>query len=327
MKQIPIIVSLDVEPDEYETNVAVRAPWRGFVDTYRVLSDLRPRLALATGSPVRYSWFLRMDPQVEYGYGSATWVTDQYREIVSDLAVRDELGLHIHATRWDEKSGGWIGDYGDQEWVNSCVESAFNAFQKALKRPCRSVSFGDGWSSNEAIALLEKLGAEFFLSIEPGAKPSGLDLGYPFTGRWTDYRSAPTDLYRPSRTNYLRADAKSRRNIWMIPLSAGKYDGVKALRLRRLKRFAKSLGIDTQRDNESQTLRLDIPPDSFRRTVEGVLKISNASYLSVVVRSDVSVHLQGKANLERNFETLRTHPQVRNFRFVTPAEAIDILTN
>jgi hypothetical protein len=328
VKEIPVILCLDIEPDEREIDVNVRAPWRGFVETHKLFSELRPRLELATDSPVRLSWFLRMDPQVEYGYGSATWVTDQHREILSDLQLRDdELGLHIHATRWDETAGGWIGDYGNQDWVSTCVRTSFNAFQKALQRPCRSVSFGDRWSNNETVALVERLGAEFYLSIEPGAKPSGEELGYRFTGRWADYRRVPSHPYRPSKANYLQASAKSGRNIWMIPLSAGKYEGPRAFRLWRLKRLAKSWGIDRQRNSESQTLRLHIPPEPFRKTLDGLLKIANASYLAVVVRSDVGAHLQRRANLEQNVEYLRSHPQVRNFRFVTPAEAIDILTN
>jgi hypothetical protein len=328
VKQIPVIISIDVEPDEPEIDIALRAPWQGFVETHKYFSELRPQLKMATGSEVCFSWFLRMDPQIEFGYGSASWVIEQYREIVSDLEMKkDELGVHIHAYRWDEASRGWIEDYGDQEWVNTCVTTAFNCFQKALKRPCKSASFGDGWGSNEAIELMEGLGAEFYLSIEPGADFSGLHLGHGVTGRWPDYRSAPSHIYRPSRINFLQADARSERNMWMIPLSAGKYDGVKALRFSRLKRLVKVLGIDRQRNNECQTLRLDTPTKSFRRTVDGLFKISKASYLSLVVRSEVCARSSRRARLERNIEYLRSHPQARNFRFVTPAEAVRLVTS
>ncbi len=326
MKQVPVIICVDVEPDEHEIDINLRSPWNGFIETYKLFSKLRPLLELAAHSPVRFSWFLRMDPQIEIGYGSSTWVLDQYPEIFSDLQLKDdELGLHVHATRWDKLTSRWIGDYGNQEWVATCVKTAFNAYSKALQRSCKSVSFGDRWSNNEAIALAESLGAESFLSLEPGAKPSGSELGYQFDGEWPDYENTPTDIHRASTATGPLDQRKSDGHIWRIPLSTGKYEGSKTFRFWRVKRLAKALGIDLQRHNESTTLRLHIPPDVFRQTVEGLIRISNASYLSVVVRTDACSNPAQRSNLECNIEYLRSHSQLHGFKFTTPAETIRLL--
>jgi hypothetical protein len=210
--------------------------------------------------------------------------------------------------------------------LTRCVTMSFAAFQAVLQRPCRSVSLGDRWSNNETVTLLESLGAEYDLGLEPGGKPSGPELGYRFTGVWPDYRGVPTRPYQPSCTNYRREQPGPARNIWIIPLSAGKYEGARAFRFWRLKRLARSLGIDRYRNSESQTLKLHIPPDLFRRTLDGLLMVSKAQYLAMVVRSDVCLDGRWRINLERNIEYLHRHAQVRNFRFATPAETIQILT-
>lgn len=325
MTSLPVILCVDVEPDERQIDLHARAPWRGFEASCEYFSQLRSRLQEVTRSPVHFNWFLRMDPQVEQGYGSATWTVDHYRSLLSDLESNgDELGLHIHATRWNETAQRWVGDYGDEGWVSECVRSSFIAFENALKRPCESVSLGDRWSSNQTVALVEQLGAKYFLSIEPGAHPTGAEMGYEFTGQWPDYAATPTRPYHPSQEDYTRERKRSARNLWMIPLSAGKYEGEKTFRLWRLKRLAKAVGVDGQRHSESTTLRLHIPPEVFRRVIGGLLNISNVHYLAMVVRSEVCFEQPKRARLEENMEFLLQHPQVSRFRFVRPDEAINL---
>jgi hypothetical protein len=327
MQYLPVLICLDVEPDERQIDLNARAPWRGFEATFDFFSQLRPRLIRTTGNPVHFNWFLRMDPQVEQGYSSATWTVDNYLPLIGELEGQgDELGLHIHATRWNEAASAWIGDYGDDEWVNHCVTTSFAAFEKAFNRPCRSVSFGDRWCSNETVALIEELGAEYFLSVEPGTTPRGSELGYDFTGDWPDYSTTPSQPYQPGFEDYRRARKGSSRNLWILPLSAGKYEGEKTLRLWRLKRLAKSIGFEGQRKSESTTLRLHIPPETFARVFEGLVSIANVKYLAMVLRSEVCSNTQKRAALEENINYLTRHPEAERFRFVTPAEAIKDLT-
>jgi hypothetical protein len=326
MSEIPVTICIDVEPNERELDLVRREPWTGFAATYEFYSALRSQLQSITSAPVHFTWLLRMDPQVNLCYGSASWTVDQHPNIIEDLQSHgDEMGLHVHATRWDEAAGIWRGDYGDQEWVDNCVSTSFTAYERVFQRTCRTIGLGDRWSNHETVELIERLGGRYFTSSEPGARPSGEELLYQFTGRWPDYSRVPYHPYRPAMKDYQQEDARSGRDIWMIPLSAGKYEGPKSFRFSRLKRLARLFGVDRQRKRESLTLRLQVAPHDFRRNVDGLLRISRTPYLSFVVRSEVCSRLPKRANLEQNIDYLSRHPQARQFRFVTPRELIEML--
>ncbi len=171
MTKLPVIMCIDVEPDDREIAPFERSDWKGFEHAYSFFRQLRPRLESATGANVRFSWFLRMDPQIEHTYGSPSWVVSRYPEIIDQLqSDGDELGLHIHSWRWDSIKRRWVADHANQSWVEQCVRTSFAAFQRALGRPCQSFRFGDRWMNNETMSLVEQLGAKFDLSLEPGHK-------------------------------------------------------------------------------------------------------------------------------------------------------------
>ncbi|HKQ99694.1 MAG TPA: hypothetical protein VJT09_03410, partial [Pyrinomonadaceae bacterium] len=160
MKSIPICIIIDAEPDERQTDPNDPKDWEGFEKTCEYFKKLRPQLEDATGSPVHFSWFLRMDPQVEQTYGAPDWAVTRYRELIEELtAAGDELGLHPHAWRWDEASGRWTEEMSSQEWINHCVSMGFEAFRKSLNRPCLSFRFGAHWTNEETVELAERLGA------------------------------------------------------------------------------------------------------------------------------------------------------------------------
>src|SRR6266498_519645 len=324
MKQIPVIICIDVEPDEQDFDPVARSEWVGFLEAYKLMSSLRPKLEQATGSSVHFCWFLRMDPQIAFGYGSAKWVGERHGRILKELELKgDEVGLQMHAQRWDGASRTWIADYGNQEWVSNCLQSSFEAFQSFFGRPCESFRFGDYWINNDSVELIDKLGAKYDLTVEPGIRttPSLSRL----TGVWPDYSSAPDHPYRPSQDDYQRPNMKSGRKLWMIPLSGGRYEGPKALRLWRLKRIARGLGFDRQGHHEASRAALDIAPDIFRKLVEGLLKISNARYLAFVVRTDACIRTPEKFNLQENIDFLHSCSSVSRLRFNTPQNALALM--
>src|SRR5687768_1049398 len=110
--RIPILICIDAEIDERRVDPCAPVDWKGFEKSYEFFNELRPRLEMATNSPVHFSWFLRMDPQIAHVHGSPAWVVTRYPELIEGLkAAGDELGLHLHANRWDEHSQDWIADY------------------------------------------------------------------------------------------------------------------------------------------------------------------------------------------------------------------------
>src|SRR5439155_17105828 len=123
-------------------------------------------LVAASGAPVHFSWFFRMDPEIEEAYGDADWVVRQCPGLIDEVRLQgDELGLHIHTTRRDSGRGGWIVDCEDQAWVEHCFRRAFEAYERSLGRSCRSVRSGDRWLNQATVDLVEALGAHFELSV------------------------------------------------------------------------------------------------------------------------------------------------------------------
>lgn len=225
MEKIPIAICIDVEPEKRAIDPNIVADWVGFERTFEFFEELRPRLEDATRSAVHFSWFVRMDPQIAHAYGSPAWPVIRYRRLFDRIAASgDEIGLHIHAWRWDEGLDGWIADMGDQEWVDHCVCMGFDAFKQSLNRPCQSFRFGDHWMNDATLDLVEKLGARFDLTAEPGRK--ALFLPEPYTGCPPDYTRVPRRPYHPSKVNFTECSNAQSRELWSVPLSTCNPDQV-----------------------------------------------------------------------------------------------------
>lgn len=195
MNRIPVVMCVDVEPEERLISSVPQESWCGFETSVKFFSDQRRRLEAVTGSPVHYSWFFRMDPQIAQVYGTASWVAKRYFSIIQELKqAGDALGLHVHPWRWDRKLSQWIADFGDQEWVEQCVRIGFESFFEELGESCRDFRFGDHWMNNATLDLIDRLGAKYDLTIEPGQKRGHVSEA--FTGSFVDYTYVPQYPYR-----------------------------------------------------------------------------------------------------------------------------------
>lgn len=322
MRTIPVIICLDVEPNDREISAAAAGDWDGFEEAIRYFTGLRPRLEKATGARASFSWFLRMDPQIEHIYGLSSWVVKRYGEAIEGLARDgDEIGLHAHARRWDTGHLRWLIDHGDQEWINHCLRSSFDAYRSALGRDCRSFRFGDKWMNNESMALLETLGVKFDLTVEPGqsAKPSLSPRDF-HTGSLPDYMSAPRWPYRPSPDDFRKESPEPGPGLWVIPLSTCRVLG----RFAAFKRVAMAFGL-FRRGREARQLNLGLSGPLFQVMVNRLLKRPGNPYLAPVARTDIGTHPIARPNVEQNLNFLLSHPLVNNFRFVGPAEAVELL--
>ena len=225
MEKFPILICIDIEPEQRSIDPKATPDWIGFEKTFEFLEKFRPQIEDATGAAVHFSWFVRMDPQIAQVYGSPAWAVARYAGLFDRLSASgDEIGLHIHAWRWDETFGNWIADLGSQEWVDHCVQMGFEAFEQSLKRPCSSFRFGDRWLNNATLNLVERLGARFELTIEPGRKK--FLIPEPYTGRPPDYTLVPRQPYHPARTNFTENSDSNSRNLWAVPLSTFNPDQV-----------------------------------------------------------------------------------------------------
>ena len=319
MKKIPVIMCIDLEPDERIVDRNDRVPWTGLELSHEFFSRIRPVLAAATGSPVHYSWFLRMDPQVAESYGSAAWPVFHYSRYIEDFASSgDEIGLHTHAWRWDQGHSSWVADHGNPGWVDYCVRLSFDSFREAMGRNCISFRFGDRWMSNNTMELIESLGALFDLTLEPGhgATPfHAIDELY--TGSIPDYTGVPRLPYRPSRSDFRKPDPSRQHGLWAIPVSSGHV--VRPVGpLRRLYRMI-FYGIREQR--YPMTLGMWHDPRDFYAIMDRLLRTAQVPYLALVVRSDLPLRPMMK-HMQEIFEGIMAHPWVDRLIFSTPEEAM-----
>jgi hypothetical protein len=228
MKKLPILICIDVEPEKRSIDPKVPVDWAGFEKTFEFFEEFRPLLEETTGGPVHFSWFVRMDPQIEQVYGRAEWPITRYRELFNHLlAMGDEIGLHVHPWRWEETAGNWVADMGDQKWVDHCVRMGFAAFEHSLQRPCLSFRFGDYWMNQATLDLVERLGARFDLTLEPGR--TRLLTPEPYTGCLSDYSLVPRHPYHPSKGNFIKSSDSNMRDFWAVPLTTFAPDQVFSL--------------------------------------------------------------------------------------------------
>jgi len=322
----PVIVCIDAEPDPRLVSRERSEPWLGYEKTFEFFSRMRPRLASLTGAPVRFSWFFRMDPQVAECYGSPAWAVTRYAEYLEDLRKNeDEIGLHTHAWRWDGGRKTWVIDHGDQSWVNHCVEMSFQAFRSAVGHDCRSFRFGDSWMNDETLELVERLGARFDLTPEPGrgGRPilrknqKNVELT---TGVRPDHRRAPFTPYQPSKSDYRRPAISPRTGIWIIPLSMQKLH-----RGGMLSRFYRLFRPGTGQGQAWRKLFIGAPPADFVPAANALLDTLKIPYLALVVRTSSFLNPIRVRHITENLQYLAGLPHDRRVLFTTPSEAMALM--
>src|SRR3954454_10067388 len=170
----PVVFCIDVEPDERMFDPAAPPPWTGFERFAERLPRLRERLAESTGRPVAFTWFLRMDEQVDQTWGSREWAAEAYGDLFEGLARDgDEVGLHTHAWRWDEAKGEWYAEYAATGWAEASLDAALDAFERSFGRSCEAHRGGDHHLSGAMLQRLGERGVRVDLTIEPGQRVGG----------------------------------------------------------------------------------------------------------------------------------------------------------
>jgi hypothetical protein len=220
---IPVLMCIDVEPDKFKIDMNANEDWKGFEQSFEFFQGLRSRFQRATGRPVHYCWFLRMDPQIELGYGRADWVIRRYSSLIDQIIdAGDAIGLHVHAWQRHEKTQTWVLELGDQSWIDHCLRVGFESFRMSLNQQCRYFRFGDLYTNDATLALVEKLGAQVDLTLEPGQQSERISES--LTPVSFDTSGMPRTPYRPARNNFRKPDTASERALWILPLTTGSID-------------------------------------------------------------------------------------------------------
>jgi hypothetical protein len=316
---IPVILCLDVEPDEAFVDRARPGPWQGYESAVAFVDRFRRQLEARTGRRTTFAWFFRMDPQVAEAYGEAAWVVRRHAGPTSMLLdAGDEPGLHVHGYRWDAAARGWIVDHGNQDWIDHCVGSSFEAFERALGRACLTFRFGDRWMSNDTMRVLEAAGVRYDLTPEPGHGPEpAYRPDHPYTGSLPDYSDVPPVPYRPARDDYRRPDPSRRDGPWVIPVTTAP---VQASILRRLY----SRAFEPRRSGGFSTALASHEPGLFARIAEHALR-RPLPHLVLPLRVGALAVPRLARRVSANLAMLLAHPLSDRLSWVTPADALTLM--
>lgn len=304
---LPVVVSIDCEPDPRVTPRDGPPPWAGMDGTIRIVERWRD-----TVPDARVGWYWRVDPQVHRGHGDAGWPLIAFRDhIERTLALGDEHGVHPHPWRWNDDAGEWVSDAADQDWMAKCIETSIESYARVLKRPVRVVRMGDGHVSPRVMATLAKAGVLCDLTLEPGARamPS-LVPAERSTGRIPDRTATPRRPYRPARLDPCRPGrCWWPHRLWAFPLTTA------------------PAGVDGLECGTVANLAFD--PGKFQTIVVRGFAASlgeGAAYLSVVARSDVGTNPGLARHMAENLAWLSgIAPGGMQPQFVAPLGALSML--
>lgn len=327
--KIPVIFCIDAEPDLQHLSRGERSPWFGYETAQKYFSDLRPVLESATGSPVHYNWFLRIDDQMGDVYGSVDWVVHQYREQIHECAnLGDEIGIHLHLYQWVPESNEWVIDLNDQETMDRMITTALEAYARDFSKPCRSFRFGNNWINGACVEVMDRLGVHYDLTLVPcqrrmlvpnvGARPRGI---------FPSFQDIPRIPYHPSRTNFHKANSDGSGGITMIPLTVAETKSRYSVRS-LVKSGIAFLGSNMQYARSevllcpSSSFR---PPDTFSDLLSRALLAQEHPYIALAVRSDFAARPEVFARVKAGLESFLNHPLHARFVFTTPAEAMTLL--
>lgn len=324
---IPVLLCVDVEPDEFFVDRRNPRPWTGFEKTHLYFRDLRARLEDITGREVNFCWCLRMDAQVATAYGAAEWVVERYPEFIEEYRkAGDEIGSHVHTYRWSERDADWIDDFGDHAWVSECLEMSADAHRRIFGSPSRTLRFGVYWSSAAAINRAEALGYRFDITVEPGLPPGFADARKPFqTDRTPGYYRMPREPYRPDRAVLRKRARNGRRKITLIPLTSGarKY-GIGWTGLKRWTKSAFRNGFRNRHANEPLSMwRSWEGVNSYGNMLDRAIAAQERPYLAFAVHSNFPV-TKSFAAVDSSMKALLELSASSRFVFCKPADLLKI---
>ncbi|MBI2705056.1 MAG: class I SAM-dependent methyltransferase [Actinobacteria bacterium] len=306
-RALPIVLAVDVEPDPRVFRGLAPEPSAGFEALVELLPGLRDRIADVAGAEPRFTWTLRMDPQMAQAYGSTSWIASRYEsELAGFVADGDELGLHTHTWRWNGER--WVGDNADEAWLEHCFGTALESYRSTFGRPARANRNGDRFTTNAVVAQLSAAGVRVDLTVEPGLPAArSMAPGEPTTGLLPSTEGAPTYAYHPHPDDFCRPYVgASRDGLLMVPLTPGVIVGTTG----------------GQSHGTYETLVTWMNPLRFERLLRRRLGSPELTHLAFAVRSDSA----GRSSTWDAVETnLLTVARLAKGQWLTASEAGDQL--
>jgi hypothetical protein len=307
----PIIFAIDVEPDDRQTAIG-KSGWESSEEAVEKLESLRDELETATGRPVRYNWFVRLDAQIEQTFGRADYVAEACPGVIRAVIERgDAAGIHVHLWRWSAKHSTWFNDFADRDWVAECLEMSMTTFDGVFGYRPTMARFGDRWLSQQAVDAMSDAGIRYDLTVEPGLPGGGIHDDPYATDSLPDYRRAPRDPYQPRPGDYLEPSTRLKDGrLWIIPVTTTR----PAWRLVRRSPYIMKA---------SRSPNLALNTGYVWPHLEKQLARPSDAPLLFVFRSGDLANPRFKRNFDSTTRLLARHPALRYCTFTDPQAAIE----
>ena len=227
MQPIPAVWRIDIEPDDFQPG-SESAAWDGFVTMFELVERLRGRLGDRSGVPIRPTWFIRLDPDIERCFGRTDFIVHRNRTQIDRLLAHGDLvGIHTHFYRWDEQGHHSYTDVADDAWNIECLDVSASTFKQCFGESVRRASQGGYFMSDRLVERSIALGIEVDVTVEPGlaAKKADPSFGDYATAPSPSFEGFPRHPYYPSRTALgmaARSEDDARR-LLIVPLTSYDY--------------------------------------------------------------------------------------------------------
>ncbi len=87
---IPTVLRIDVEPDESQPPAGER-PWKGFLAMFDMVERLLRRLSDVTSHPVRLTWLIRLDPDIERAFGRTDFPVRRHHDLFDRILKHSDV--------------------------------------------------------------------------------------------------------------------------------------------------------------------------------------------------------------------------------------------
>jgi hypothetical protein len=306
----PVVLVIDVEPDG-RTVLDRTNGWAGSLVSLEHLAGLRRALETATGTPVRFNWFLRTDPQIAGTWGRADWVAAACPGLIQTIAAHDDFrGIHVHAWRFNPDRGDWFSDFQDSAWIEECVVTSAEGFGAIFGEPPMGNRFGDRWMSADALGTIRRLGIRYDLTVEPGLPAAPVHDDPYATSGFPDFTNAPRQPYVPLGNDFrVASDSADASALWMLPVTTSAPSW-------RIVRRAPFL----IRTSRPPNLALD--HHVVWADIRAALDHVSPAPIVIVMRSGDLATPRFLANFTRTTAALARHPAMPDCDFVSADEAV-----
>ncbi len=342
-----VVIGCDCDPDRpqyggvrYDTRAPLK--WRGVREGIPQAREIADDLHDDFGNPVRITWCVRSDLQMQEIYGDCAWPYAEFADLWESLAERgDEIAWHPHLWRWSDEHGCWYQEIEDEGWMRDCLYQGYTTLTAHMG--CAPTTSRMGWEFHNNITMrqINDLGIKVDFSAVPGRLiPGRRDKWGSVFSCEVDWRNTPEQPYVPSAAD-CRTEANAEgtaMELVELPMSTfrSRLLGMGA----HLRRAAKAKGGDrlkqlfTMSNPGTASLKayITIHPYIFSRlaaTQLNKVKENGCSFLVTAFHADellkdsrVLARLHGAEHLQKNLERLRracTEWGV-HLRFVTARE-------